>query len=68
MQCFVGKDSAGQIVSIIVHGGKPPHRLEGDDLLHANLLMNGARELCNILETSLFKELEDLTIPFIVFE
>ncbi len=65
---LVGKDLAGQVVAVSVHGREPPHGLERHHLLDANLLMNRSRQLSNVFEAAFFKEFQDLPVPLVVFE
>ena len=65
---FVGQHSAREVVSIPVHGRKPPHRFERNHLLHADLQVDGPRELTDVFHTTLLEELEDFPIPLVVLQ
>ena len=65
---FVGEHLTGQVVAVVVHRREEPHRLESDNLLHADLVVDGAGQLADVFETTVAQELEDLAVPFIVLE
>ena len=68
VQCLVGEDLSDEVVILPIHSRKEPHRLERDYLLHSHLSVNLARQLGHIFEPSLAEELENLAIPFVIFE
>ena len=51
---LVGQHLTGEVVSISIHGRKPPHRFEGHNFLDADLLVNRPRQLAHVFQTSLF--------------